>query len=153
MYDSKAVKTLSNAIYDKLSKELDDYIELRKSDELLKPEIEKIVNEIEFYEDLIENSFMKISNENLFENTISIAGYTFKYNEEIDAFEFWMNKERSAKDKVYNIHKLYRGWYVSEQLRHLIEAIVTTLTPAPFEEIVEIVNSKIDFNELLTDQK
>jgi hypothetical protein len=143
------VENLTNALTDIILPKFNKYVEDRKNDISLHEQIDAIVDQIDDYEllvnDLVENL------ETDFKDNISIAGYWFKYSPELDTYIYDGEKLSNARYKVWNKEGL-NNWDMSRNIIRRITAIVTTLEPTSFDEVVKIVESKIDFNEFIVKQ-
>jgi hypothetical protein len=152
MYNNEAVETLTEAVMDIITPKFSKYFEDRKSDITLQPEIDAIVNEIEEYEDLIDNVLVEgmpgISDE-IFNHTINMGGYYFDYDKKTGAFTYSGDKEAHAKSIVWNKHSLYNGWSATDKIRTRVAAIITTMEETDFDSIVKKIEKDIDFNEFL----
>jgi hypothetical protein len=148
MYNNEAVETLTEAVMDIITPKFSKYFEDRKSDITLQPEIDAIVNEIEEYEDLIDNVLVE-GMPGISEHSISIGGHYFEYNKETGAFKYSGNIVESAKSQVWSKHNLWVGWLLEDRIKTRIAAIITTMEETDFDSIVKKIEKDIDFNEFL----
>lgn len=152
MYDNKAVKILTEAVMDILTPKFDKYIEDRRNDITLQPEIDKIIDEIENYEDLINNILaadVADLSDSMRDNTIALGGYSFDYNKETELFKYLGDIPEIAKCIVCDAHYLNYRWSVTSTMKTRVSAIITTMVETDFDSIVTKIEKDIDFNEFL----
>jgi hypothetical protein len=141
------VENLTRALTDIIIPKFDKYHEDRQNDISLQKQIDAIVDQIDDYEllvnDLVENL------EPGFKDNIAIGGHWFKYDPELNTYIYDGNKLNNAKYKVWNKEGLNNTWNTHNEIITRITAIVTTLEETSWDEIVKIVESKINFSEFI----
>lgn len=150
MYKNFAVNKLSTSIKDVILPKFNIYYQDRQNDISIKELIEDEITHIEDLEDLV----IDITENHDFSNykgynTITIDGYSFRYNKELEDFEFSDDKEAAAKYRILSNEGLLANWSISELIRNRIDAILVTLEETSFNEILKIVENSIDFNEFI----
>jgi hypothetical protein len=140
------VENLTNALTDIIIPKFDKYVEERKNDISLQEQIDAIVDTIDNYEVLVNDLVKNLGTD--FKDNIAISGYWFKYSPELETYIYDGEILANARYKVWNKEGL-NDWTSTQNIKRRITAIVTTLEPTSFDEVVKIVESKIDFNEFI----
>lgn len=153
MYKKNAVNRLSGAIKDVILPKFTVYLEDRRNDVSIQELIEKEVEHIEDLEDLVFNMTDSIDFSEFKSNNITLDNYNFRYNKELEDFEFNGDKELAAKGKILYQEGLTTSWTISNMISRRIDAILVTLEETSFDEILDIVEDQIDFNEFISTQK
>jgi hypothetical protein len=156
MYNNEAVETLTAAVLDIILPNFKKYIETKQKDSIIEKEVADTVEEIEQYEDLIDNIFenkLPDISDNVFNHGIDIGGWYFRFNKETGSFGFQGDILDSAKEQVYRNHKLYIGWRAKDEISRRISAIITTMSDdATFDNIVAKIEKEINFDEYILNQ-
>lgn len=151
MYKNYAIENLTETISDDLYKKLTQFVEDKKNSEEVQDKIKKEIHKLEQLEEMVDNMTSSYDFSELKYSSITVDGNTFEYNKEKDAFEMRESIEEAAKRTVYGNEKLYWvSWDVMSKMKARIRGIITTLTPTSFPEVQKIVESQIDFNEIIT---
>src|SRR5665647_3554893 len=124
MYKNNEVNRLSEAIKDVILPKFTVYIEDRKNDLSVQGLIEKEVEHIEMLEDLVFDMTDNIDFSEFKSNNITLDNYNFKYNKELEEFEFNGDKELAAKGKILYQEGLTTSWTVSNMISRRINAIL-----------------------------
>ena len=148
MYKRFQSRDLAQAINSIIIPEFEDYLNDKRN--ALEKEVNVEINHIEELEDLIyemtvNKDFSKLENDNY----IQLDGYIFNYNKETEEFEYIDNKLNSAQSRIYSKKNLYNNWRTTTLLKERILAILVTLQETSWEETLNIVKSKIDFDEFI----
>jgi hypothetical protein len=150
MYEKFAVNNLVDAISDILVPKLTQFIEDKKNSEEIQAKIKERIKSLEKLEEMVDNMTSSYDFSELRYSSITVDGYNFNYNKDLDVFEMGESIENVAKQTIYRDENLYYvSWSSISNMKTRIKGIVTTLTPASFDEILKIVESQIDFNEMI----
>jgi hypothetical protein len=151
MYKNYAIENLTETISDDLFKKLKQFVEDKKNSKEVQDKIKKEIHRLEQLEEMVDNMTSSYDFSEFKYSSITVDGNTFEYNKEKDAFEMYENIEEAAKTIIYRNENLYWvSWDVVSKMKARVRGIITTLTPTSFPEVQKIVESQIDFNEIIT---
>ena len=151
MNSKYAIETLTEAVNNIILPKFEKYVEDRKNDISLQPEVEAEVEKIEDYETLVIDLVSNLGKD--FKNSINIGEYWFRYDPDLNTHVYANTKLESAKNTVYQKHGLVNYWQPRNGISTRVAAIITTLEETSFDEVVKIVESQIDFNEFLVKEQ
>jgi hypothetical protein len=150
MYKSYAIENLTEPISDYLYKKLTQFVEDKKNSKEVQDKIKKEIHKLESLQEMVDDMVNSYDFSELKYSAITVDGNTFEYNKEKDAFEMRESIEQAAQMTIYRNENLYWvSWEAMSKMKAKIRGIITTLTPAPFLEVQRIVESQIDFNEII----
>lgn len=150
MYKNYAIENLTETISDDLFKKLTQFVEDKKNSKEIQAKIKENIHLLEKLEEIVDDMTSSYDFSELKYSAITIDGHTFEYNKEKDAFEMRKSIEETAKMTVYRNERLYWvSWEAMSKMKARIRGIITTLTPTSFPEIQKIVESQIDFDEII----
>jgi hypothetical protein len=151
MYKNYAIENLTETISDDLFKKLKQFVEDKKNSKEVQDKIKKEIHRLEQLEEMVDNMTSSYDFSEFKYSSITVDGNTFEYNKEKDAFEMYESIEEAAKTIIYRNENLYWvSWDVVSKMKARVRGIITTLTPTSFPEVQKIVESQIDFNEIIT---
>jgi hypothetical protein len=139
-------ETISDILVPKLTK----FVEDKKNSKEIQDKIKEKVHLLEKLEEMVDDMTSSYDFSEVKYSAITVDGHTFNYDKEKDTFEMPEGIENVAKQTVYRDENLYWvSWETVSKMKARIRGIITTLTPVNFDEVVKIVESQIDFNEMI----
>lgn len=146
---------VSEAVLEVIHKEFHNYIEDRKNSDFIKNEVTKVRLDLEAIID-------QLNNDLLFENvnsiTIKLHNRYIEFFYSKDTNEWGLHRYKVsndayelelAKNIIYEKYHLTESWLINKTINSRVNAILVLLDESAFDDVLTIVESQIDFDELI----